>query len=108
MKNSFAIVVLSGGGKGGIYHDDVTGVDVDLQIEGNGGCAIGNGSETVGFNSDEINGDGQIYFANEVSQEEECTGGHADDHGSRRLSAEVGGDFGGELGDTARNLVLAP
>lgn len=108
LKHSVAIVVLSGGGKGRIHHDDVAGVDVDLQIEGNGEWAIGHGSGTVGFNSDEINGDGEIYFANQVSQEEECADGHADDHGSRKMDAKVGGDFGGELGDTAKNLVFAP
>lgn len=92
----------------GEYHDDMAGVDVDLQIEGNGGCAIGHGSGTVGFDSDEINGDGEIYFANKVSQEEERASGHADDHGRRRMAAEVVRDFGGELENTARNLVLAP
>jgi len=67
--------------KRGEYQDDVTTVDVDLQIEGNGGCTIGLGSGAVGFSSDEINGYRELDFANNICQEEEGTSGHSDDYG---------------------------
>ncbi|KAJ1424957.1 hypothetical protein SESBI_11351 [Sesbania bispinosa] len=82
--------------------------DVNLQIGRNGRCAIGYSSGTVGFSTDEINGDGEVDFTNEVGKEEECAGGNADKNGRRRRGEKVGGDLTGEVGDSARDLVLAP
>lgn len=83
-------------------------IDVNLQVEREGGIATGDSSGTVGFGSDEIDGDGEVDFANEVGEEDECAGGHADKHGRRGMAAKVGGDLGGKVGDSARDFVFAP
>lgn len=82
--------------------------DVNLQIERNGGCAIWQSSRTVGFSSDQINGDGEVYFANKVSQKDKCAGGNADKYGWRGMAQKVGRYLCGKFGDSARDLVVGP
>lgn len=82
--------------------------DVELQVGRNLGAAIGLGTGAVGLGADEVDGDGEADVASQVGEEEKGAGGDADE--DRRVGEvrEVGGDLGGEVGDSGGDLVWGP
>jgi hypothetical protein len=55
----------------------VLALDIKLQVKGEFGDPSRDSVGAVGFGANEINGDGEVDFLDEVSEEEEGTGGDA-------------------------------
>lgn len=81
---------------------------VELQVGGNPGGPIGDGPGAVGFGADKIDRDGEAEVPGQVGEEEKSTGGDADEDEGLGERGVVGGDLGGELGDSGGDLVRGP
>lgn len=90
------------------YHDDVLPLDINLQVHGNCGSAVGLGTRAVRMGSQEVDGEGEGKVADEVCQEDKSAGGDADEDRRRGEGGEVSRNLGGDAGDTAGDLVLTP
>ena len=83
-------------------------LDINLQVQGNRGSAVGLSTGAVRLGSDEIDGEGEGQVTDEVGQEEKSASGDAEEDRRRREGMEVSRNLRGDVGDTAGDLVLTP
>lgn len=81
---------------------------IQLQVRRNLGGPIGLGAGAVGFSANEIDGDGEMDVPGQVSEKEKCAGGDPDEDWRFGEVREVGGDLGGEFGDSGGDFVGGP
>lgn len=90
------------------YQNYVLVLDIDLQVRRDSRSAIRVSTETVGFNPNKVNRNWKVDVTDQVGEEDESSGGDADEDRRRRECGEVERDSGGDVGDSSRNLVLVP